>query len=365
MESGRWHVHGYRSPLAWLGATTTESAGVCAVTLELADRLQHMPVARDRFGRGDLAESALRLLARAWHPDIAAVFDRDETMLVGWALNLAHRDFKMVLDTWRVHADPDRAERTAQEQFDSRSLHLSELLDGMGRLDGLLDPEGMKLVSEAIRALSIRTDDDTRTPQQRRADALVTMARSTLANHPPVAGAKRRRPKVIATIDYHDLVANTAGGSIDTNSGRIVVTTDTIRRIACDAGIHRLVATPDGTILDHGRQTRTVSDPLYDVLTVRDHGCRVGGCPVGPDGCDAHHAHHWADLGETEPDNLILLCWYHHHLVHEQHWSIEPLGAGHFTLTDQHGVVRPLRPPMIGLALPQAALPQPGLPLSA
>jgi hypothetical protein len=359
VSSGRWHIHGFRSPLAWLTSTSSESAGACAATLELAERIQHMPIAKDRFERGDLADSAVRLLARAWHPDIADVFARDEMMLVGWAMNLAHRDFKMVLDTWRLHADPERAERTAQEQFDSRSLHLSELLDGMGRLDGLLDPEGMKLVQEAIRGLAVRTDGDSRTPQQRRADALVTMAKTTLANHQPALGNKRRRPKVIATIDYFDLVANTGGGSIDTNTGRIVVTTDTIRRIACDAGIHRLITTPDGTIVNHGRQTRTVSDTLFDTLVIRDHGCRLGGCPVGPDGCDAHHAIHWADNGETEPDNLILLCWYHHHLLHEQHWSIEPSGAGHFTLRDQHGATQPLRPPMIGLALP----PQPALTL--
>jgi hypothetical protein len=33
-------------------------------------------------------------------------------------------------------------------------------VDHMGRLDGLLDPEAMLLVSEAIRASSGRTGDD-------------------------------------------------------------------------------------------------------------------------------------------------------------------------------------------------------------
>src|SRR5918993_5012478 len=146
LTSGAWRQRGYRSPTRWLAATTFESAGVCAVTIELAERIQRMPIVKDRFASGDLAESALRLLARAWHADIADTFARDEQMLVGWALNLSHDDFKLVLDTWRLHADPEREERTAQERFDSRHLHLSHLLDGMGRLDGLLDPEGMLLV---------------------------------------------------------------------------------------------------------------------------------------------------------------------------------------------------------------------------
>ena len=199
--SGRWYVHGFRSPQAWLATTTGEAPGACSLTLQLAERIQHMPLVKDRFTRGVLAESALRLLADTWRADLADVFARDERMLVGWALNLTHRDFKMVLATWRLHADPDGSTKSAQDRFESRKLHLSELLDGMGRLDGLLDPEGMKLVREAIRVLSTRTDDDERTPEQRRADALVAMAKQVLANLEPTPGAKRNRPKLIATIN--------------------------------------------------------------------------------------------------------------------------------------------------------------------
>ena len=50
--------------------------------------------------------------------------------------------------------------------------------------------------------------------------------------------------------------------------------------------------------------------------------------------------------------NLVLLCWFHHHLLHEQHWSIEPLGGGHFTLNSPRGDTQILRPPLVGLALP-------------
>lgn len=131
--------------------------------------------------------------------------------------------------------------------------------------------------------------------------------------------------------------------------------------MACDAGIHRLITGPDGTILDYGRQTRTVSDAQFEVLTIRDHGCRISGCPIPPGACDAHHSIHWADLGNTDLDDLILLCWYHHHHLHEQHWSLEPLGAGHFVLRDSDGDVRPLRPPLVGLALPQLPFGDPSI----
>lgn len=353
VSSGQWHSGGYRSPHAWLTTTTGEAPGACRITLHLAERIQHMPLVRERFAEGVLAESALRLLADTWHTGIDEVFARDEALLVRWALELAHRDFKLVLATWAMHADPDGSERTAQQQFDARRLHISEMLDGMGQLDGLLDPEATKIVHEAIRALAVKTDpDDARTPAQRRADALVSMAKQTLADMPPVPGRKRNRPKLIATVAVDDLVNATGGGLLDTNTGPTALPIEAIRRLACDAGVHRLITGADSTILDYGRQTRTVSDAQFDALTIRDHGCRFQGCPAPAGACDAHHSIHWADLGETDLDDLVLVCWYHHHWLHEQHWSMQPLGGGHFILTDANGAAHQLRPPMIGLTPP-------------
>jgi hypothetical protein len=30
-----------------------------------------------------------------------------------------------------------------------------------------------------------------------------------------------------------------------------------------------------------------------------------------------HHVEHWVEGGETEPANLVSLCYFHHRLVHE------------------------------------------------
>ncbi|MEX2626448.1 MAG: HNH endonuclease signature motif containing protein, partial [Ilumatobacteraceae bacterium] len=126
--------------------------------------------------------------------------------------------------------------------------------------------------------------------------------------------------------------------------GDTLVGGEAVRRLACDAGLHRLVVSGRSTLLDYGRQTRSISDSLFDVLTVRDGGCRWPGCEVPAWFCDGHHALHWADLGETEPDNLALLCWHHHHLVHEDGWCIEPLGAGNFRLHTPAGLMVPMSP---------------------
>jgi hypothetical protein len=304
-----------------------------------------MPLVAQVFAEGDLSESALGLLADAWSESIAELFARDEELLVGWAQRFAVHDFKLALEAWVARADPDRIERTAEERFDARRLHVSEMLDGMHAIDGLLDAEGAAYLNEAIRFLARPGELDGRSPAQRRADALVAMARFVCERHDIPAGVKRRKPRIVGVIQYTDLMAGSGAGWLGTHE----ITTASIRRMACDAGIHRMVTHGGSAISDYGRRTRTVSEPLYEMLAVRDGGCRWPGCDVEAPFCDAHHAIHWGEWGETEPDNLALLCWFHHHCLHEQHWSLEPLGAGHFQLHAPDGSSHETRPPRLTL----------------
>jgi hypothetical protein len=65
-------------------------------------------------------------------------------------------------------------------------------------------------------------------------------------------------------------------------------------------------------------------------------------------GLHAHHLRHWRDGGETNLENLILLCTRHHRLLHEHGWRI----CGHldrpesieFRRRDGTGIT-PSRPP--------------------
>ena len=82
----------------------------------------------------------------------------------------------------------------------------------------------------------------------------------------------------------------------------------------------RLGEAPDGSVLDIGRKTRTIPPTLRRALESRDRGCRFPGC--GLRFTDAHHVRHWADGGETKLDNLVLLCRFHHRLVHEEGYRV-------------------------------------------
>jgi hypothetical protein len=97
----------------------------------------------------------------------------------------------------------------------------------------------------------------------------------------------------------------------------------------------RVHHSPDGSILDVGRRSRTVPPALRRALEARDQGCRFPGC--GLRFTDAHHVRHWAEGGETKLENLVLLCRHHHRLVHEGGWRVGWWGRGRAVFFDPRG----------------------------
>ncbi|MES1263690.1 MAG: HNH endonuclease signature motif containing protein, partial [Peristeroidobacter soli] len=51
-----------------------------------------------------------------------------------------------------------------------------------------------------------------------------------------------------------------------------------------------------------------------------------------------HHVDHWANGGETKPSNLVSLCRFHHHAVHEGGVRIEILDDGALRFVKANGV---------------------------
>ncbi len=92
---------------------------------------------------------------------------------------------------------------------------------------------------------------------------------------------------------------------------------------------------PDGSILNVGRRTRTISPALRRALDFRDRGCRFPGC--GLRFTDAHHIRHWADGGETSLSNCLLLCSHHHRLLHEGGWRVTWWGEARPAFFDPRG----------------------------
>jgi hypothetical protein len=154
---------------------------------------------------------------------------------------------------------------------------------------------------------------------KRRADALVELA----------MGDDAERATVVVHVDARDL--NQVNGKAGLEYGPLVPS-EVARRLACDGRIEVVTESPDGKPIGVGRRSRVVPPWMLRELRKRDGGCVNCG---NTNACHAHHVKHWAHGGTTDLDNLVLLCWKCHRLVHERRYRLT---------RDQHGKVLMIRP---------------------
>ncbi len=154
--------------------------------------------------------------------------------------------------------------------------------------------------------------------------------------------AKRHRPHLNVVIDEEDLRTEAPGRTLHGTPLPGLV----IRKIACDANIHRVITEGRSSILDYGHTTRTIPPGVYTSLLLRDLGCRFPGCDRPGEWCDGHHVVHWEDGGPTCMSNLVLFCSRHHHRVHLKGWEVKLLPTGTVEVTNPEGLVRTSDPPL-------------------
>jgi hypothetical protein len=99
----------------------------------------------------------------------------------------------------------------------------------------------------------------------------------------------------------------------------------------------------DGNVLDIGRKARKISKPLWRALMSRDRTCRFPGC-ARTQHLQAHHIEHWARGGETNPENLLLVCRAHHWALHEEGVRVEGRSPHGFLFVRPDGSVLPACP---------------------
>ena len=97
--------------------------------------------------------------------------------------------------------------------------------------------------------------------------------------------------------------------------------------MACDCGL--VAVGHDGQALNIGRRARSIPPAIRRALMLRDHGCAFPGC-THTRFLHAHHLRHWLHGGETSLDNLVMVCSFHHNLVHEGGWRISAAADGSF-----------------------------------
>lgn len=316
-----WSGTGALSTVAWLRNTCRLSPAAAAQSVGVARQLPALPLTAQSASDGTIGFHHVAVITHCAAQVGADAVRNVEPTLVEAARKLDPRSLRVVTRRLRYCVDPDGALSDSEADHARRAFNLSQTFDGVFHVDGLLDAEGGALLRSAIDALDDRVAGDDRTSWQRRADALVELARRQLQSGslPSVAG---ERPHL--TVTASEATLRTERGCAAGEMGWAgPVVAETVRRVACDASVRRVVVAGGGEPLDVGRATRTIPSALRRALVVRDGGCRFPGCDRPPEWTDGHHIAHWADGGETKLENLVLLCRRHHRVVHEGHWRLQ------------------------------------------
>jgi hypothetical protein len=305
---------GFGSTTGWLAAHSGDPHGICRVRVMVARALGHMPLVRRAFETGELSEPRVRALTRAYDTN-PETFTRDEKLLSSHARRLGASGFRRAVAYWCRLADTEGHLRDHDKAHRDRRLHASVTWGGSVKLDGLLDPESGATLITALRSLTDPTQldpEDHRTPAQRRADALIELARRHLddPDRPTVGGEK---PHLELRVDLQSLQGSLQG-PCELDTGPIPPTV--AQRIACDATL-RPILTHHGNIIGAGRATRIIPPALRRAVTARDRHCTHPGCDIPAAWCDAHHIIHWAQGGLTILANLTLRCRRHHRMAHQ------------------------------------------------
>jgi hypothetical protein len=182
-------------------------------------------------------------------------------------------------------------------------------------------------------------DSDTRTPAQRRADALVEICRRQLdgtAGAPPSEASRPGVPHLSLVVGL-DALRGDGPGECRHESGE-PIPIETARRYACDATACRLLMAAS-EVLDLGRTSRVVSAAQRRAVILRDRHCAWPGCDRPPTWCDIHHIRHWAKGGPTDLWNLVLLCRKHHTATHEDGYGLDHDGEGGLVFTRPDGSI--------------------------
>ncbi|HEX7840200.1 MAG TPA: DUF222 domain-containing protein [Kofleriaceae bacterium] len=151
-----------------------------------------------------------------------------------------------------------------------------------------------------------------------RADALLAVAQQYLRGDRP----NRSPIEIVLTIPESSLRAGAADPLETGEMGESFVSSETARRLSCDAGVVEIIEDECGTPLSVGRKRRTVAGALKRALRKRDTICCYPGC-TNRMFLEGHHIKHWVDGGETSLRNSALLCSAHHRYAHEYGYAIE------------------------------------------
>ena len=346
-DEAPWGAWGLASCAHWLNWRCGIGLNAAREKVRVAHALKDLPAISSDFASGSLSFSKVRALTRI-------ADDANETELLELAHHATAAQVESLVRAYRrIGGQGDRrAEREqAMAQHTARELNYYYDEDGslvirarlpaeqgavvLQALNAAMDAESETEANDAETDVTAVTSADANCFAQRRADALATMAETTL-RFGTESQPSAERYQVVVHVTAETLVSGDDGRCELEHGPRLAP--DTARRIACDSSLLKITEDSAGNPLDIGRKSRAIPPAMQRALRSRDQGCRFPGCTQHRF-VDAHHIRHWANGGETSLDNLVLLCRLHHRLVHEGGFGVERIDDGAIRFTQPGGQV--------------------------
>jgi hypothetical protein len=357
---GRWAASGNARFLPeWVARRGGVSVGTARREVALGKALStDLPSARQAVADGRMSLEHAEVLSRfaptseARRSTLASAdVDRNEAFLVAAAARVGVDDFRKIVRHWAADVDEAAHEAEHADACAREYLVVARRAGGVD-LQGFLAGEHAETLMTALRAVAgVPAADDPRSAEQRRAQALTDLAGVALDRGLAGGGRSRVRPHISVLVSWetmqrlarehpevpsgHDSrVTGVSGTGHDRSAAAELddgtpIPPSVLARIACDSEISRIVFGPAGQPLDIGRTLRTYAGPLRRAVIARDRHCQYPGCGAPPTLGEVHHVRWWVrDGGRTSVENGILLCYYHHQVVHQRNLGITANAAG-------------------------------------
>jgi Domain of unknown function (DUF222)/HNH endonuclease len=358
-----WGAGGIRSFPHWLTIQTGFDMHTGAELLRVGQAMRLLPKIAAAFEAGQLSFDKARQITTVATP-------ATEEVLLGIARGASGAQLARICRSLRRIAETESPQQ-ADDHLSRRGIWMHWDEHGMLELVARLTPEDAAVVQAALESITGSrpvpepADDGVKDPADdrwaaRKMDALVAMCEHVVAGGAENLVTSTAARQVVVHVDVGVFTGEAEAGRCYVEGGA-PLSAAAARRIGCDAEVVGVVER-NGLPIDVGRKQRMVPDRLRLALHVRDRFCRFPGCGVPAYRTEAHHHEHWALGGETNLDNLVLLCGFHHRRHHSGAYRILKKADGFsFETDDGHLIQSPARDPVnlqprpdIGPSTPEA-----------
>jgi hypothetical protein len=308
------HVEdGYRSLVDWMAARADVSHDTARSLCWTASRLGDAPEVVEQLSAGEISFDRAQLLARLPEPHRSG-----------------HEGYD-ISGLRRLVADHKRFTRKRERRAGNGYLHFGSCDELATRFWGELPGLDARILEKAVdqKADEIIPPGQKLAVAERRALALAAICQDSLYQ---TGSSEESGPvDVMVIVDADTAVETKTEKGVRVLAGPRVGP-GTLEGILCHARIDLIGINEAGRPLDLRRRSRTVDRKLRRHVLHRDGGCTVEGCSSRYR-LEIHHVLPWSHGGQTDSDNLISLCWYHHHVsVHREGLHIQRIGTSRIRL---------------------------------